>query len=122
MALIPDLPEATTVASTDVFIKDTGAQTQKITAPNLANQLVKTGSFTGTIASIPANGDSAAVIAAAISGYTLVGAIGYRIEDTGLRVYYFDASNGNLRLFVHNATSTAKSNVSVTLTGLFIKS
>lgn len=39
MALIPDLPAATTVASTDVFIKDTGSATNKITAPNLANGL-----------------------------------------------------------------------------------
>lgn len=39
MALIPDLPASTTVASTDVFIKDTGSATNKITAPNLANGL-----------------------------------------------------------------------------------
>ena len=36
MALITDLPAATTVASTDVFLKDTGSATQKITAANLA--------------------------------------------------------------------------------------
>lgn len=40
MALIPDLPASTSVASTDVFVKDTGSTTQKITAPNLANELV----------------------------------------------------------------------------------
>lgn len=39
MALIPDLPASTSVASTDVFVKDTGSATQKITAPNLANGL-----------------------------------------------------------------------------------
>lgn len=39
MALIPDLPASTSVASTDVFVKDTGSATQKITAPNLADGL-----------------------------------------------------------------------------------
>lgn len=40
MALIPDLPASSSVASTDAFVKDTGSATQKITAPNLANGLV----------------------------------------------------------------------------------
>ena len=35
MALIPDLPSASSVADTDLFIKDTGSATQKITAANL---------------------------------------------------------------------------------------
>lgn len=39
MALITDLPASTTIATTDVFVKDTGSATQKITAPDLASQL-----------------------------------------------------------------------------------
>lgn len=41
MALITDLPAATTVTSTDVFVKDTGSTTQKITASDLATELGK---------------------------------------------------------------------------------
>lgn len=39
MALIPDLPASASLASTDVFAKDTGSTTQKITAENLAKGL-----------------------------------------------------------------------------------
>lgn len=35
MALITDLPASSSVASTDLFVKDTGSATQKITAANL---------------------------------------------------------------------------------------
>ena len=54
MALITDLPASTTVASTDVFVKDTGSATQKITAPNLANQMAghistATSAYTPTV-------------------------------------------------------------------------
>lgn len=40
MALIPDLPAATTAVSTDVFVKDTGSATQKLTAENLRKSLI----------------------------------------------------------------------------------
>lgn len=40
MALIPDLPEANSLASTDLLVKDTGAATQKITAENAASSLL----------------------------------------------------------------------------------
>lgn len=40
MALITDLPASTSVASSDVFVKDTGRTTQKITAPNMASGLI----------------------------------------------------------------------------------
>lgn len=39
MALITDLPASSSVATTDLFVKDTGSATQKITASNLAAQL-----------------------------------------------------------------------------------
>ena len=45
MALITDLPASTTVASTDVFIKDTGSATQKITGANAADGLLGLGAF-----------------------------------------------------------------------------
>ena len=46
MALITDLPAAATVASTDVFIKDTGSATNKITGTDLATQLLGLGNIT----------------------------------------------------------------------------
>lgn len=41
MALITDLPASTTLASTDVLIKDTGSVTQKITAANLQSGILE---------------------------------------------------------------------------------
>lgn len=46
MALITDLPASTTISSTDLFVKDTGSATQKITGQNTADQLLALGSIT----------------------------------------------------------------------------
>lgn len=40
MATIPELPASTSLASTDLFIKSQGGETQKITAPDLASGLM----------------------------------------------------------------------------------
>lgn len=63
MPLIPDLPASSTVAATDVFIKDTGSVSEKITAPDLANALLEQTNSTTT--------STVASIITAASGYTI---------------------------------------------------
>ncbi len=50
MALITDLPASSSLAGTDLLVKDTGSATQKITATNLAAQL---GNGLGLMSSDP---------------------------------------------------------------------
>ncbi len=50
MALITSLPSVSTVASSDVFVKDTGSATQQISATNLATAL---GSGLGLLSNNP---------------------------------------------------------------------
>lgn len=62
MALITDLPASTTVASTDVFIKDTGSATQKITGANAADGLLGLGSVSTTSSGVISNPSSGITI------------------------------------------------------------
>ena len=72
MALIPDLPVSTTVAAADLFVKDDGADTNKITAQNAANglfSLVTNKDIRGYHASVPASGSLNFTVANSTSAF-----------------------------------------------------
>ena len=94
---------------------------------DLANKsnLITTETKSGTIASISAEGSQTVTISASKSNYTPIGIVGISMSGAGngyVDVSAFYISGSNAVVQCHNASGSARSNIGVTVTVLYIHS
>ena len=112
MALITDLPESTTISGTDLFVKDTGSATQKITAANLIYpNLIYTKKVRYTESRTFVSQQTANLsVDVTVSGYTPIGCIGFEGSGTtGIAFSDIYIANDNLYAYFINASPTSRS-------------
>lgn len=94
---------------------------------DLANKsnLLTTNTASGSASSIAAEGDASVTIAISKTGYTPLGIIGITKSGSAnarVDIASFTISGTNAVVQLHNASNSAKSNIGVTVTVLYVKS
>lgn len=119
MALITDLPASTTLATSDLLIKDTGSATQKITAANALNSIFKYVDKTFTNITIATNGY--ATLGSVPGDFSPMGATDYMVSafirgwTGGSGAYSISAGSNGGTLYIMGPPSSTLSSVTVRL-------